>query len=256
MKSELNSDIKVGRQHLAAIREHEDDFERFLEEIAEIKPSPDAPELLGSLGVALAYLNQIATCDWGCNETSAEHVRRHLIARATSNVRASLRLLSASYIPEALACYRSSGEVVNLLHLFRASDKSFNQFLSSSENARDKNFSAAKVRRRLEELGTVSLIDDNIYKLLSRKYLHPATISAPLFLGVRGTSNLNFHEAPKILLTILAVLNLTAVGLLAFGMDLWEITGREDDVDQIAPQLHETARAYLTMAQAMLEGEG
>ena len=256
MASELNSDIRDGRQHLAAIREHEDEFERITEKIAKIKPSPDAPGLLESLGTALAYLNQIATCDWGCQETSAEHVRRHLIARATSNIRAGLRLLSASYVPEALACYRSSWEVVNLLHLFRASDGSFKQFLSSSENARDKKFGTARVRRRLEELGTVSLIDDKIYKLLSRRYVHPTTTSAPLFLRVKGGSHLNFHEIQTTILALLAHFNLMAVGLFTFGMDLLEITGKEDGLGQIGLQLQGSARTYLSMTQAMLEDEG
>ena len=135
-----------------------------------------APQCLENLGTVLSFLDRLATCWWGCR--GGDHIVEHLVGRAYSSARAALRLMRGGYYDEALSCVRSSGELANLLMLFRQDKESFQVWNAMDDAARRKSFSAFGVRKRLEKIDVPAAVDKDIYSALSIIGVHatPETI--------------------------------------------------------------------------------
>ena len=167
--------IPVGTEFLKLIREQESrceaEFEQWLP-TAGVR----APQALELLGTAFSYLDRIASCWWGCD--GEDHLQERLICRAVSNARASILLLKAGYYDEGLGLVRQIGETANLLFLFMASSQSLDEWSNANEEERRRNFSAVKVRIRLEKLESHIPMNEDMYRRISGSSVHanPGTI--------------------------------------------------------------------------------
>ena len=135
-----------------------------------------APACLEQIGTVLSLLDRMASCWWVCR--GGDHRIEYLCGRVASNARATLRLLRFGFYDEAIVLCRSIGETANLLQLFVQDGQSFQTWKLSDPKQIRMEFSAVKVRLRLESLSTSPVIDENRYRLLSERgtHVHPETI--------------------------------------------------------------------------------
>ena len=70
-------------------------------------------QTMDALGTALSYLDRMASCWWGCRQST--HIEERLVGKVASNARAALHLMRAGYYDEALGLIRQIGETANLL---------------------------------------------------------------------------------------------------------------------------------------------
>ena len=101
-----------------------------------------------------------------------------LCGRVASNARAVLRLLRFGFYDESLVLCRGMGETANLLQLFVFDTASFEIWKVSSRQKILQEFSAVKVRLRLESLSIPpAAVDKERYRVLSERaaHVHPET---------------------------------------------------------------------------------
>ena len=153
-----------------------------------------APRTVEALGTALAYLDRIGMCAWGCKGDG--HSGEHLVARATSNAKAALRLLRAGYYDEAFSLIRQVGEVANLLCLFVQSKESHSSWRAASEKKRGEKFRAGVVRKELEKLELPSPMDYGLYRELSGDFVHANPGSVPQHHNPVGIPTMGAHFQP------------------------------------------------------------
>ena len=168
--------IPLGHDFLAAVRDQEGRCEVHFDEWLP-NAGVKAPRTVEALGAALAYLDALGCGWWGC--AGEGHTNERLIARATSNARAALRLLRAGYYDEAFSLVRQLGEVANLLCLFVQSKESQSAWRAADEKKRGEKFRAGVVQKKLEKLELPLPMDQNLYRQLSAGFVHANPEHAP-----------------------------------------------------------------------------
>ena len=158
-----------------------------------------APKTADALGTALAYMDCIATCRWGCKQGS--HTEERLVGRATSNARAALRLLRSGYYDEALGLVRQIGETANLVSLLVQSEEAYEQWKGASEELIQNAFTPVRVRLRLEQLTLPLPMDQATYRLLSTQSIHVNPNTSPQSHNPFGLPTLGgyFQDAGSLL---------------------------------------------------------
>ncbi len=129
-----------------------------------------APACLEQIGTVLSLADRMASCWWKCR--GGDHVIEYMCGRVTSNARAALRLLKFGFYDESLLLSRSLGESANLLQLFFQDAEILKDWKESTKQELKDNFSAVKVRLRLEELQVPPVINQEHYSLLSKQAAH------------------------------------------------------------------------------------
>ena len=210
----------AGREFLNALLEQEGRFEATFWAWISSETSENGPDLLEALGIVLSFLDRIAACRWGCDDSEHNHPERHLATRAYSNARAAVRLLSGGYFAEAVTIFRSLGEAANLMYLLLESEEEREKFRNASESARQKHFGAGEVRRKLEGLGKGIYLNQRPYKALSRSVVHPSTASVSLSHHVSGTSTMGGDDERVATLKCFYALATQICGVLLCGMEL------------------------------------
>ena len=142
-----------------------------IESLREIpKLGISVPACYECLGDVLSMLYAEASCFYGC--PGGDHFLERLTARVVAHSLSSLRLAVLGYYDESLALTRNLGEIANLLLLFAARPELLASRRVDGEAQRRKNFSAVKVRLKLEELGLNPPISSTRYSLLSEVGVH------------------------------------------------------------------------------------
>ena len=136
-----------------------------------------AHKTMEALGTALAYLDCIASCWWGCRQ--GDHIEERLLGRAASNARAALLALRSGYYDEALGLVRQIGETDNLLCLFMQSVEFREKWKGASEDEVRNQFGPAQVRLMLEKFPLPLPMDQDAYALLSRQSIHVTPNTSP-----------------------------------------------------------------------------
>ncbi len=184
-------DIPVGINYLEAVRHLEDDSDSHFERrVASVSDSA-GPDLLEALGTGLSALEWATTCEWGCSSNGEGHLEKHLVARVHNRSTATLNLLRNGYASEAMGSIRTLWEAASLLYLFVEEPNSLDQFREVSVSTREKKFGPGQVRKRLTEVGTSPLIGQELYKLLSREFQHPATGSVAFTWNISNRDSAN-----------------------------------------------------------------
>ena len=143
-----------------------------------------AEGILDTLGELLWWLDAIASCRWGCRE--GDHEEEHLLGRVSESGSAALLLVRRGYIGPALGAFRQLAETANLVHLFTCSSEAYKEWRTSDEGVKKNQFSAFNVRRKLEGLSCVPVMEKDAYQLLSSYGTHPGP-------GVEPRS----HDSPE-----------------------------------------------------------
>ena len=136
-----------------------------------------APLLMERIGTVLSLLDRIASCWWRCR--SDDHMIEYLCGRVGSTARAALRLLRFGLYDESLLCCRAIGEIANLLQLFHLDADALEEWRTCHDKKRMTNFSAFRVRLRLESLNQVPIITKDRYRLLSKNSAHVGPQTMP-----------------------------------------------------------------------------
>ena len=176
MALDLNeeSDVPEGLAFLKSVWKFEDTCEAKSDERITAL-GKKAPACLEHIGTVLSLLDRVSSCWWGCQK--GDHRIEYICGRVTSNARATLRLLRFGFYDEALVLCRGVGETANLFQLFTADADSLKDWKESSPQRIRQEFSAVKVRLRLEELSIAPIIGEKHYKVLSARaaHVHPET---------------------------------------------------------------------------------
>ena len=101
-----------------------------------------------SVGILLQMLYKLSVCAYGCRK--GDHKIEYLTGRAYNTSLAALKLLRIGFYDESLGLIRSVAEIVNLLSLFRIDTEEYDNWVSSDEKERIRNFGPAAVRKKLE----------------------------------------------------------------------------------------------------------
>ena len=206
--------IPTGREFLSAVREQEEQFQVIFEEWAAADIDFGTADLLERLEAALSYLDCVPRCRWGCEDSGADHLEKHIIARTSSNARVAIRLSMFGYLSEAFAITRSMGEVANLMHLFRASEDSLEMYRNASASGRNKHFSAGKVREKLDGLNVGSFMDRELYGNLSREFVHTSANWSPLSHSIsEAPETRRQDELEGVLIILMGVANWVSTAL-------------------------------------------
>lgn len=99
--------------------------------------------------------------------------------RATSSVRAALRLIEFGHYDETLALVRNTAEIGNLMQLFYIRPENLRIWLDLPEKERKPYYTAVKVREALESAGSVVPNDQSKYKELCEVAIHPNPSTRP-----------------------------------------------------------------------------
>ena len=188
MSGETNT--PAGRDFLKGLLDQECRFEAMFWAWISAETPDNDPDLLGALGAVLSFLDRIAVCRWGCDDSEHDHLERHIATRAYSSAKAAIRLLSGGYFGETVTIIRTLGETANLMYLLMESEEERERFRNASESAKGKHFGAGAVRRKLEGLGKDSLLARQPYQALSRSMVHPSTASVSLSHQVSSRSTM------------------------------------------------------------------
>ncbi|WP_147268062.1 hypothetical protein [Spongiactinospora rosea] len=129
------------------------------------------PKALAALGDALSIAERASSCWWGCSQGS--HSIEYMLGGIVSTALASTRILLTGFYDESLTLTRSIAERGNLFHLLRGRPEEIARWEAASENGRWQEFSPVKVRLRLEELGDTPPTQQDRYKALSGRGIHP-----------------------------------------------------------------------------------
>lgn len=95
----------------------------------------------------LEVLYKVSTCAYGCKGGS--HVIEYITGRGYNLGIASMKLLRLGLYDESISLIRSISEIVNLFALFAIEPNSLNEWYTHTERDRIRNFSPAKVRKRI-----------------------------------------------------------------------------------------------------------
>ena len=156
-------DVPVGLDFLELVWKQEDACEL----VTDVR-IPDLGQrghkCLEGIGTVLSFMDRMASCWWRCQR--GDHQVEYLCGRVASNARAALRLMKFGFYDESLMICRTMGEAANLLNLF-ALDKPILEEWKSG-----KRLDPVVVRKRVEKLQNLVLIDQERYGLLSERTAH------------------------------------------------------------------------------------
>lgn len=191
-------DVPLASDFLKVVRDQERQCE---ETFHEWLPAAgiQAPKTMDALGTALAYLDCIASCWWGCRQ--GDHIEERLVGRAASNARAALLTLRSGYYDEALGLVRQIGETANLSCLLMQSEELHEKWKDASEDVVRNHFNPAQVRLMLEKLPLPLPMDRDAYAILSRQSIHVTPNTSPQSHNPFNlpTSGGHFQEAGALL---------------------------------------------------------
>ena len=186
----VKADDKTGSQRNDATGQGDEDLERldYLQLTRDLADRCDAetrlrirsamgvkaPRLVTELGTAMSVGERAATCCWGC--AGGDHVIEHLLGACIGTTHAGLRLAYLGYYDEAISLARHVAERANLLYLFCIDGHSLNEWRASDSEYRRKNYSAIRVRLRIEGSGKNVPTPEDHYKTLSSYGAHPGRI--------------------------------------------------------------------------------
>jgi hypothetical protein len=108
-----------------------------------------APRCYEMTGRCFALLDAFSSCAWVCS--GGDHVLERLVARATNNGRAALRLTLMGFYDKALVLTRSVGEIANLLSLFAERPEEFARWKTLDKKARAENSNRSMSERGLRK---------------------------------------------------------------------------------------------------------
>ena len=98
------------------------------------------------------------------------------------------------------------GETVNLMFLFMNSENCLEAYRKASLSARQKHFSPSGVRRKLENLDIGSPMDQEVYRMFSRFFVHTTATLSPLSHSVSNVpAERPLYEVVAVLRTLMAV---------------------------------------------------
>ena len=146
------------------------------------------PACYECLGDVLSMLYAEASCFHGCQ--GGDHFLQRVTARVVTHSLSSLRLALLGYYDESLALTRNLGEIANLLMLFAAKPDLLESWRIGDEARRKKEFSAVKVRLKLEELGLNPPVNSTRYSLLSEVGVHLIPLVSPQTFNEHGRPTL------------------------------------------------------------------
>ena len=146
------------------------------------------PACYECLGDVLSMLYAEASCFHGCQ--GGDHFLQRVTARVVTHSLSSLRLALLGYYDESLALTRNLGEIANLLMLFAAKPDLLESWRIGDEARRKRDFSAVKVRLKLEELGLSPPVNSNRYSLLSEVGVHLIPSVSPQTFNEHGRPTL------------------------------------------------------------------
>jgi hypothetical protein len=132
-----------------------------------------APKTLNGIGIALSYLDALASCAWGCS--NGDHALERLFFRVCNRTRAALRLSRLGFYDESLMLARANGETANLLVLF-SSDRTHVEAWRRGDSWTKK---PVEIRKKLEENQSLLPINGEQYKVLSGLAVHNSPSHAP-----------------------------------------------------------------------------
>jgi hypothetical protein len=135
------------------------------------------PATIRNLGTLMSVFYRISCCAWGCN--GGDHQIEWLVGRVTNQAAGSVQLIRSAYYDESLMLIRGIGEIANLLQLFSESTEEFERWKLSSKQERQKQFSPLAVRKKLENLETLLVIEQDRYQKLCEVGTHPVPGQAP-----------------------------------------------------------------------------
>ena len=147
----------------------------------------------------------------------------YLCGRSTSSARAALRLIRLGFYDEALGLCRSLGEVANLLHLFSIDRTTFGTWKALSRSERLREFSPLKIRTLLEERGSGPHIDQERYRLLSKRAAHVNPSTRPQAHNILGIPSAGSVVQEEGLLVSINELALPMALVALFGTQLLEL---------------------------------
>jgi hypothetical protein len=198
-----------GTRMLRAIGKYEDKCERRTERRLP-RMGKKAPACYEYLGQVLAYADMIGSCVYGCPGPSEQaHALWYLVARTSSFGRAALRLAKMGFYDEALIIVRSIGEIANLVSLFSSAPEAIDEWKKSDRASRIREFSPARVRKRIVSLGGEAIMDETNYAALCEVSTHPVPDLRPQSFNHAGrsmTGGVHVQEAG-----FLVILNETAL---------------------------------------------
>ena len=142
------------------------------------------PECYEVLGMTLALLDCASSCHWGCH--TSDHKLEYLIGRVANSGYSALNLAVRGYYDQSLSLARTIGEIANLLSLFQLDNNSLENWKIATEKIRKSEYSAFKVRMKIEELDGVTPIDQNRYGLLSIYSIHASPDTLPQAHNAHG----------------------------------------------------------------------
>jgi hypothetical protein len=138
-----------------------------------------------ALNRAVEILFILSTCKEGCR--GGAHVLENLLGRILNHVTVGIMADAAGFHDEALSLLRSTGEITNLLALFRLDAKAYGQWVGASEGDRRRTFSPVKVRLAVDKHRTIAVpMDQEMYERLCERYAHCTPSTSPNSYGPGG----------------------------------------------------------------------
>lgn len=134
-------------------------------------------ETLKRFSKTVSLLYKAACCHWKCN--GGDHLNERLVAKATNQALCAFRLYRYAYYDEALMIIRGIGEIANLLHFFTHFPEKEEEWKSSGEKDRYRNFKPSSVRKALQSVMPFVPIDNERYSKLCAIGTHPDPTEVP-----------------------------------------------------------------------------
>lgn len=181
----------VGLDFLRLVEARQAVCEARFDEWMVVHAGVQAPQTLEKLGTAFAYLDRLASCFWGCR--GGNHQEERIVARATSNAQASLRLLRIGYYDEAYSMIRQVGELANVVALLAIQNA-----VDSLEVESVLKLEVSEVRNALKkhltkQKGLIPM--DRAYHEISELFTHPSQKTTPQdFSGSQPSFRNDFQE--------------------------------------------------------------
>ena len=133
--------------------------------------------ILNIISRCLEALYVVSTCGAGCK--GGNHLHEYLAGRCYNLGCAAFSLTRMGYYDESLNHVRSLGEIANLQSLFLADQKQEEEWRASDLATRLSRFGPAKVRQKLEKLGSLVPMDKDTYSSLCEQATHVTPETRP-----------------------------------------------------------------------------
>lgn len=149
---------------------------------------------LALIGTCLNVLYQAATCHRKCH--SSGHVLERLCGRGYNLACGAYQLSTFGLYDESLNLVRGLGELTNLVTLSAVDPPKIQEWISSGQKKRIREFSPVKVRLMLEAKGYENICADEAwYRKMSESYSHITPQTEPNMHGGAGFIGGKYEEA-------------------------------------------------------------